>query len=293
MSLIREQRIELDGFGTRALELEPDGPAGGPVVLCFHGFSDSADCWRPLLAAMAASGRRAVAYDMPGFGRAARLDREAPILPQLDGFAAAAIEREAERSSTGEVVVCGNSLGGCVTLRAAQRPELPIAGIVPVAPAGLTMAGWLSVIEGEALLRWLLRTPVPMPGIVVREVVGRLYRTLAFAHPGEVDAAAVSSFTRHLSSKRDVVRILGTGRRVIKELGGPYDLERIECPVLLIWGDQDRMVYATGAERVLREVAGARIEMIERCGHCPQVETPERLAELMLGFPAAVAQATA
>lgn len=289
--MIREQRIELDGIRTRSLELDPEAPSGDPPLLLFHGFSDSADCWRPLLGAMARSGRRVVAYDMPGFGQAARLDREQPILPQLDSFAAAAVGVEAERSPTGDVVCCGNSLGGCVTLRAAQDGGRAIAGIVPVAPAGLTMARWLSVIEGEALLRWLLRTPVPMPEIVVREVVGRLYRSLAFAHPGDVDSAAVSSFTRHLASKRDVVRILGTGHRVIDELRDPYDLERIECPVLLIWGDQDRMVYSAGAERVLREVPGSRIEVIERCGHCPQVETPERLAELLGAFPAAVARA--
>jgi pimeloyl-ACP methyl ester carboxylesterase len=291
VSLIREQRIELGGFGSRALELDPDSGASAGTVVLFHGFSDSADCWRPLLARMAGSGRRAVAFDLPGFGQAARLDRESPILPQLDRFAAAAIAHEAERSPGGEVIVCGNSLGGCVSLRAAQDESLPVAGIVPVAPAGLTMARWLSIIEGEALLRWLLRTPFPVPEIVVREVVGRLYRSFAFAHPGKVDAAAVSSFTRHLASKRDVVRILGTGHRVIAELSDPYDLEAIACPVLLVWGDQDRMVYATGAERVLREVPGSRIEMIERCGHCPQVERPERLAELLAGFPVAVAQA--
>jgi pimeloyl-ACP methyl ester carboxylesterase len=291
VSLIREQRIELGGFGSRALELEPDSGASAETVLLFHGFSDSADCWRPLLARMARSGRRAVAYDLPGFGQAGRLDREAAILPQLDAFVAAAVIDQAERAPGGRVVVCGNSLGGCVSLRAAQDESLPIAGIVPVAPAGLTMARWLSVIEGEALLRWLLRTPVPMPEVVVREVVGRLYRSLAFAHPGGVDPAAVSSFTRHLATKRDVVRILGTGHRVIEELREPYDLDAIACPVLLVWGDRDRMVYATGAERVLRAVPGSRIEVIERCGHCPQVECPERMAELLAGFPAAVAQA--
>ena len=78
---------------------------------------------------------------------------------------------------------------------------------------------------------------------------------------------------------------------MIAELSDPYDLGSVRCPVLLVWGEQDRMVYATGAERVLREVAGSRIEMIEHCGHCPQVESPERLAELLGGFPAAVARA--
>lgn len=282
MSTIRERRIELAGLGTRALELEPTREAAGPALVLLHGFSDSADCWRPTLAALAPSGRRAVALDMPGFGEAARLDREAAVLPQLDAFAAAALEREARLSAGGEVVLAGNSLGGCVALRAAERGDLPLAGIVPIAPAGLEMARWLSIIEGEAPLRWIMRSPLPMPELVVREVLGRMYRTMAFARPGEVDAAAVSSFTRHVRTKRDVVRILGTGHRVVAELRDPFRLDRIRCPVLLVWGERDRMVYATGAERVLREVPASRIEMIEHCGHCPQVEAPERLAELLL-----------
>jgi pimeloyl-ACP methyl ester carboxylesterase len=289
MSTIREQRIELAGFGTRALELEPTVPGSGPAFVLLHGFSDSADCWRPTLAALATRGRRAVALDMPGFGQATRLDRDSEILPQLDAFAAAAVEREAELAGE-PVVLAGNSLGGCVALRAAQDQSLPLAGVVPVAPAGLEMARWISIIEGEAPLRWLMRSPLPVPELVVREVVGRMYRTLAFARPGEVDATAVSSFTRHVRSKRDVVRILGTGHRVVAELRDPFELDRIRCPVLLVWGELDRMVLATGSERVLAEVDGARIEMIEACGHCPQVEAPERLAELLVEFPAAVAE---
>ena len=286
MSTIREQRIELAGFGTRSLELDPNGDTAGSTFVLLHGFSDSADCWRPTLAALASHGRRAVALDMPGFGQASRLDREAAILPQLDEFAAAAVAHAAERSADGSVVLAGNSLGGCVSIRAAEREDLPLAGIVPVAPAGLEMARWISVIEGEAPLRWLMRSPLPVPELVVREVIGRMYRTLAFARPGEVDPSSVASFTRHVRSKRDVVRILGTGHRLVAELRDPFRLERIGCPVLLVWGERDRMVLATGAERVLREVPGAAIEMIEHCGHCPQVESPGRLAELLVGFPA-------
>jgi hypothetical protein len=42
MSTIREQRIELAGFRTRALELEPDAPTPAPPLVLLHGFSDSA-----------------------------------------------------------------------------------------------------------------------------------------------------------------------------------------------------------------------------------------------------------
>jgi pimeloyl-ACP methyl ester carboxylesterase len=282
-SKVRERRLELAGFRTRAVEL--DGGTEGPPLILLHGWGDSADCWRPLLPELARRGRRAVAFDMPGFGEAARLDRERGVLPQLDRFAAAAIRDVAEREG-GEVVVAGNSLGGCVALRAAERAELPLAGIVPVAPAGLDMAQWFTIIETAPIVRALLRAPVPLPETVVREAVGRAYRSLAFTRPSEVDATAVASFTRHMADRRDVIRVLATGRRLKPELqdGACFRLGRIGCPVLLVWGDADKMVYPSGSERILREVAEARYEVIANCGHCPQVERPGVLADLLTNF---------
>jgi pimeloyl-ACP methyl ester carboxylesterase len=48
------------------------------------------------------------------------------------------------------------------------------------------------------------------------------------------------------------------------------------------------MVFSTGADRVLREVPGSQIEIIEHCGHCPQLEATGRLADLLDGFDAEV-----
>ena len=79
--------------------------------------------------------------------------------------------------------------------------------------------------------------------------------------------------------------VLDTGRRLMPELLDPFELRRIDCPLLLIWGDRDRMVFTTGAERVLRTVDYSDIEVIPSCGHCPQLEVPSVLAELLLGFP--------
>lgn len=189
------------------------------------------------------------------------------------------------------MIVAGNSLGGLAALRAAEDPALPIAGIVPVAPAGLDMAGWIAIVEGAPLIRMIMRAPVPLPELAVREAVGRVYRMLAFAKPGGVDPAVVSSFTRHVSSRRDVVRMAGTARRLRSELQEPFRLDRISCPVLVVWGDRDRMVFSTGADRILAEVDGARLELIPDCGHCPQVECPERLAELLHEFPEVLAKA--
>ncbi len=293
---IHEHALKLGGHTTRALELDGEGP---PLLL-LHGFADSADCWRPVIDRLRKRGRAAVAVDMPGFGTASRLDREAEVLPQLDRFVAAAVEHVSENHGDGVVgrgvigrgvigrgvIVSGNSLGGCMALRAAENEKLPVAGIVPVAPAGLDMATWMRIIEGAPLAQALLRSPVPVPEPIVRQIVGRMYRAFAFAYPRKLDPGVVNAFTSHVPSRRDAIRILGTGRRVAGELlKEPFHLRKIRCPVLIVWGDRDRMVYSSGAERVLAQVPGSRLEMIENCGHCPQVEDPDRLTELLLEFP--------
>jgi pimeloyl-ACP methyl ester carboxylesterase len=271
-----EHRRRFAGYETRVLELEGDGT---PIIL-FHGFADSADTWRQALALIARRGRRAIAVDLPGFGTADPLD-DGPILPQLDEFALAAV-RYLSRSEP--VIAAGNSLGGCVVLRMAQRHPSRLAGVVPVAPAGLEMSRLLYLVERDPVLRSLLALPTPVPAGVLRGAVARLYKQLALAVPGSVDPEIVSTFTWHHRRRADVARYLDTARRFIPELRHAFEPERISVPVLLVWGDRDRLVFHRGAERILEVVPDSRLELLEGVGHCPQVEAPERFTDLLLEF---------
>jgi pimeloyl-ACP methyl ester carboxylesterase len=284
MQPLFEHRLTLDGYNTRALELEGDGP---PFVL-LHGYSDSADTWRLLLDGLGRLGRRALAVDLPGFGTADPLRPGEPILPQLDRFAAAAVREAAQE---GQAVVVGNSLGGCVALRLAEREDLDLAGVVPVAPAGLDMARWFVLLERDPIVRWLLAAPVPLPSVVVKRAVSEVYRRVAFHRPAALDPKIAATFADHVASRQIAASTLETGRRLLPELRDPFRLERIRCPVLLVWGRQDLLVFQTGAERVLDAVPDSALEVIEDCGHCPQVEAPERLMELLIDFPGRVARA--
>ena len=136
MQPLFEYREAFAGYDTRVLELEGSGP---PIVL-LHGYADSADTWRPLMRELTASGRAANAVDLTGFGTAAELEA-GEMLPQWDALVAAAIEHASDAAGGEGVIVVGNSLGGALSLRAAQRDDLPIAGIVPIAPAGLKSFG--------------------------------------------------------------------------------------------------------------------------------------------------------
>jgi pimeloyl-ACP methyl ester carboxylesterase len=279
MEPLIEHSMQLAGHRTRVLELEGRGPG----IVLLHGWGDSADTWRPLLAELAAYGRKAIAVDLPGFGQATRLQPGA-ILPQFDDFGAALVQ---EWGAGEPVIVAGNSLGGCVALRLGENPELLLTGVVPVAPAGLEMPGWFDLVERDPIVRRLLDIPIPVPGALVRSLVGGAYRNLAFSHPKAAQREVVDAFAAHHGSRRRAAALLESGRQLLPELTtAPFDLASIACPVLLVWGTRDRMVPHTGARVVLDALPATRVELIEGCGHCPQLEATEQLLELLLDFPA-------
>jgi pimeloyl-ACP methyl ester carboxylesterase len=287
MEPLFEYRRRFGDFETRVLELEGEGP---PVVL-LHGFADSADTWRLIMAELGRAERRALAVDLPGFATAGELRRGA-ILPQLDGFVDAVVEHAVEDG--GEAVVSGNSLGGLLSLRAAERCDrLPVAGVVPIAPAGFDKGAWFRVLERIRVLQILTEAPAPLPEAVVRTMVARVYRVVAFARPNDVDQDVVDAFTWHHRERASVARFLLTGRRLLPELEHPYQLDRIDCPVHVVWGDRDRLVSHTGIDSILAALPGTPVELIAGCGHCPQIEAADRVCELLLGFPEAHPEADA
>lgn len=278
MQPLLEYPTHFGGHATRVLELE----GAGPPVLLLHGFADSADTWRLVLDGLARAGRRALAIDLPGFGASAPL-AAGPVLPQIDAAVADAVRYLA--AEAGPVVVAGNSLGGTAALRAGEHRDLPIAAVVPLAPAGLDMPRWFSVIERDPVLRAVLASRFPLPRPVMRGLVGGLYRRLAFADGGAVQAEVVASFVAHLETRDRVARVLDNGRRLLPELRDSLQMmEEVRPPVVLLWGRRDRMVTHRGAERVLAALPDTRFELIADCGHSPQLEVPDFVVATLLAF---------
>jgi pimeloyl-ACP methyl ester carboxylesterase len=276
MSSIMEHRVELAGYVTRALEVDGDGPG----IVLLHGWSDSADTWRPLLGELAQRGRAAIAADLPGFGDATPLAAGA-VLPQLDAFAAELVRGWAGKDP---VVIAGASLGGCLALRLAENPgELHLAGVVPVAPDGLELPSWFDPIEEDPLVRRLLSLPIAVPGELVRRGNAGAHRRLAFSHPSETQKAVVDAFSRTGETRADVAALLASGRELAPELANaPFDLVGIRCPVLLVWGAYDRQLPHTDARMALDALPTTQVELIDGCGRHPQLEATSRLAELLL-----------
>jgi len=122
---VRDLSVELEGHPIRGLLA---GPRGGRPVLLLHGAKFDSSTWKKLgtLERLAGAGYRAVALDIPGFGRSPgwAFDPDAfltNLLPVLD------LQRP--------VVVAPSMSGRVAFPLILQHPE-QVAGFVGVAPAG-------------------------------------------------------------------------------------------------------------------------------------------------------------
>ena len=115
-----------------------DGGRGGVPVVFIHGNGGNTDQWRAQLAHLREGGRRAVAIDLPGFGRST-----APANGDYSlGAMARAIDEAVDALQLSRFVIVGHSYAGAVVATyAAAHPE-KVAGVVylDAAGAGVTMS---------------------------------------------------------------------------------------------------------------------------------------------------------
>lgn len=64
----------------------------------------------------------------------------------------------------------------------------------------------------------------------------------------------------------------------------PNLLGGVRAPALVVWGDDDKVVPMSAGERYAALLPQARFEIVQRAGHCVEMEQPEALAALVRPF---------
>ena len=267
-----EARVaEIDGVHTRYFV----GGEGPPLVVV-HGLGGAAVNFT-LLGPLLARRRRVLIPDLPGHGGSGPLVDVDGLTSYADHIAAVA-----EREGMFPAPVIGYSMGGVIALRlAVSRPE-DVTSLALVASAGI-----VSVTPRAQI--WLAVTGVLRPARIMTRFRGTFARRprlrwLPFGLWGAVDPPALApegvlGFLEGPSQHTDV----GTAGRALLRDDPRVDLERIACPVLLLWGARDRLVPLVDGFEYARRLR-APIRTLPAAGHLLVGEQPHECAAILLQF---------
>jgi len=155
-------------------------------------------------------------------------------------------------------VFFGNSMGGQVALNLAYEHPKRVAALVLTGSAGLLER---NLANG--------RTPLKPSREWIRERVLEI-----FYDPAHATDEIVDEVLTILSSTKNKLRLVKLAR-ALRQYNMHEILPRISCPTLLIWGRQDTITPVKAGEMFAQRMPDARIHILDRCGHAPNIEQPE------------------
>ena len=266
---------------------EPSQNHSEPPVVFVHGLGGSHLNWC-LLGPHLAAGRRAVALDLRGFG----------LTPGLRGNStvhanARLLDRFVTEVIGAPVILVGNSMGGLISILETSNNPDAIAGVVLIDPAlplppqkpdwqvsgqfllyavpglgPLAVAKLLARVQPEEAVQQLLRLCFADASRADPEMTKAEVALITRRHPA-TPAQAAARARVFLAAARSLLRVLSRRQRYAKMMAG------IDVPVLLIGGEDDRLVPVAAMRRAAARNPRWESVILPGVGHTPMLEVPD------------------
>ncbi|MBX3191237.1 MAG: alpha/beta fold hydrolase [Labilithrix sp.] len=281
------RRIDVGEVRLHVAEARPNGdapvPDDVPLVVLLHGFPELYWSWRHQLRALSAAGFWAVAPDMRGYNESDKPEGVAAYaLERLCADVAgliAALGRE-------RAIVVGHDWGGAVAWYFAQL-HAPFVSRLAI----LNAAHPVKIGQGMKTLKQLKKSWYmfffQLPAIPEKAIASGDFATMrkGFASDG-IPEDEIEPYVAAMRVPGALTAALNYYRSSIRRslVGSTPKIVPIECPVLVIWGDQDRYLGIELAAPPPALVPHAEVVHIPEATHWVQNTAPDRVNELLIAF---------
>lgn len=265
-------RLRLRGFDSRWVDtsegrvhaLVARGRGRLPPVVLLHGLSAAGHHFGKMLTRLRPHVRQVIAPDLPGHGFSDAPRGPAPVRAMHAGLVQAL-----DRLVTEPSVFFGSSMGGFAGVRyAAARPE-KVAGLVLCSPGGAAM--------DHAALREFLESFQLEDRRQALEFVDRFMARKTWLRPFLAWGVQKSMANPHIAA------LLADMHP--DELLTPEHLEDLSMPILLLWGQAEKVLPPEAYSFFRDHLPGhAEVERPPHYGHAPYLEHPECVLDKLLGF---------
>lgn len=248
-----------------AYKVAGDGPN---VLLCLHGIGGNRDSFADFMDAPP-RGWRTVAWDMPGYGGSAPLEKM--TFPALADAAAAILDDMGAKTA----VVLGHSMGGMVAQEAALRHPDRISGLVLFATTPAFGGRDDSFKEAFLADRLAPLDAGKTPADIAPGLVGGMFSD---ATPQAArDRAAASMAAVPTDAYRQALACIVIFNRIA-------DLPDIRCPTLVLAAELDRLSPPRTMARMAEKMPDARYVCLDGVGHLANLEDPPAFNAAVTGF---------
>jgi pimeloyl-ACP methyl ester carboxylesterase len=262
------------------------GPPEGPLVLCLHGFPDSAWTWRHLLPALAEHGYRGVAPFMRGYGSTDAPDDAAYDVSTLGGDACALHHA---LGGDERATLVGHDWGAAATYAAVRvEPErwssYVTAAVPPTGHLALDLITWRQM--RRSWYSYLFQLPV------AEEVVsagGMVFvdRLWADWSPGYDATTDVAHAKDALATPERLHAAIRYYRDTPSELRTPSTSDALPAgkPFLYLHGQDDGCIGIDVLEQAAPFLpAGTETEIVAGAGHFLHLEQPDTFNSRVVRF---------
>lgn len=229
----------------------------GPITL-LPGLACDAELWREQLRALSPRWSLQVSD----------VHTRHETLPQM----AAALLAE----QPGDLLLCGASMGGMLALEVLRQ--------APQRVRALALLGSSARADTPELIRLRTEAIALFEQGRMREV---LQANLAFAFD-PAHAAALAPAYLAMVERAGAAQLIAQNRAVMARADQRPLLPQIGCPTLVMAGRSDLLTPPEHAQEMAERIPGARLELIDECGHMLTWEQPRRVNELLADWLASL-----
>ena len=228
------------------------------TLVLLHGLGTSSSTWVHVLPKLDPQWT-VFALDLPGFGFSSLRNGGRFLgFDELLGSVASFIEQRVG----GPFVLLGHSLGGWLAAKYAARNKSTIRRLILVNNAGILDDRTTAMAKAFDVTTWV--------------ELSRLLNTLWFRYPWYFKPF-YPAILRDLRKRHvpDFVRSIHPGDFVNN------DLHSLKMNVDIVWGKEDRLITMQSVEIMQRAMPAARVHLIDKCGHVPQLERPREFTVIL------------
>jgi pimeloyl-ACP methyl ester carboxylesterase len=242
-----QQLLEKDGF--RYIEKG----TGQPIII-LHGLMGGLSNFKGVYTYFSEKNYRVIIPELPVY--------DLPLLKTTVKDFALHLDKFIQCMDLDQVVLLGNSLGGHIGLLYTKLFPSKVKGLIITGSSGLyenAMGDGYPKRGDYNYIKTKSEEVFYDPSVATKEIVDDVYETVNDRNKLVKTLAIAKSAIRHNMAK---------------------DLPKMKTPTAVIWGAQDCVTPPNVAEEFEKLLPNATLYWIDKCGHAPMMEHPDRFNEI-------------